>query len=59
MLPNLAKSLSGSSPLWLIEKTLVQVGPAFFFTGQISPKRENNNFKFRREVISEVFSCQK
>jgi hypothetical protein len=31
MLPNLAKSLSGSSPLWLIEKTLLQVGPAIYF----------------------------
>jgi hypothetical protein len=58
-LPNLAKSLSGSSPLSLKEKTLVQVGPAFFFTGEISPKGENLNFKIRREVISEVFSCQK
>jgi hypothetical protein len=45
MLPNLAKSLSGSSPLWLIEKTLVQVGPAFYFlTGEISPERENKIF---------------
>jgi hypothetical protein len=40
LLPNLAKPLNGSSPLWLKEKTLVQVGPAIFFTGEISPKRK-------------------
>lgn len=40
-------------------RSVVVLGPAFLFIGEISPKSEKTNLKFENEVILEGFHGQK